>query len=355
MIGLTLTAAVLLVAPEVRQDQLFRSWEKAKADTRSLVVEFTLDRKDRVRNETVRLEGTVKVLRTVKGGLFASYTVKQADKPGAPAQPEFIGLLSGGNVYILQPGEKWAMRFAPEGGDVRHLLERRCNPFALLLDEKHAREKYRLGTVKQDQAYTYLEIEPKRSPGGWMPDLLMRGRAVVMNKDSEAVPKDMPRQLWYEDPAGSSYTYDIHRWKANAAGGPKADEFTRPEDRPGWNVQDCPCWLLREKKAEMRRWPPPKVGYIYIVGNDVTYQNAFLDRLGLYCGASVTQADLRAAERRLIPLRLLGITCSVTTMKREDDDEYADILVNASESAFTQVAGRAYNVISTRVGILLGK
>ena len=50
----------------------------------------------------------------------------------------------------------------------------------------------------------------------------------------------MPRQLWYEDQAGNGWTFDILRWKANAADGPKAEEFTRPEDRPGWQVVGGP-------------------------------------------------------------------------------------------------------------------
>jgi hypothetical protein len=350
MIGLSLTT-ILLLGVEARQDELFRSWEKAKADTRSLVVEYTLEKNDRVRNEKLRFDCTVKLLRTAKGELFAAYTETQSDNSGA-AKLTCGGLLNGGNLYLLFPDKKYAMRFVPQDGDVRLLLERLCNPFALLLDENRARDKYRLLAFKQDETYTYVDIDPKQPPGGWMPNLLMRGRAVFMNKDTKAIPKNMPRQLWYEEATGNLYTYDIRRWKMNPADGPKVEEFTRPEDRPGWEVNDCPRWLLKGKRDKSHVKPNAKVGQIFIIGNDVTYQSAFMDRLGLFAGDSLTEVNLRAAEWRLLPLCLLGITCSVTTIERDSDEEYADILVSAKESLFTQVAGRSYNAAYSLLGVL---
>ncbi|HKI31612.1 MAG TPA: hypothetical protein VKA46_07070 [Gemmataceae bacterium] len=356
MIGLTLTTALLLAVAEARQNELFRCWEKAKADTRSLVVEFTLEKNNGVRTEKERFEGTVKLLRTAKGDLLASYTLTKAEKPGAAANPPFVGLLNGGNLYLLQPDLKSAIRFAPAGGDVRLWLEEKFNPFALLLDEKHARQNYQLKVVKQDEWYTYLDVKPKpRKSSGWCGDWsggFTRGRAVFLNQKSQRVPKDMPRQLWYEDAAGNSYTFDIRRWKANGAHSPKADEFTRPEDRPGWEVNESLPFLFGEKRGEMRGGPPRKVGTIYIVGNDVTYDGAFLDRLGLHPGQPLTESDLRAAEWRLIPLWLLGIGCSVTTVDRDGDEEYADILVTAKESLITQVGGRGYNAAYSLLGII---
>ncbi len=125
-------------------------------------------------------------------------------------------------------------------GDIRLWLEEKFNPFALLLNEKHARANYRLQVTKQDENHTYLDVNPKprKSSGGWLEMRIdmQRGRAVFMNKDAEGVPKDMPRQLWYEGATHNSFTFDIRRWKGNAADGPKAEEFTRPEDRPGWVV-----------------------------------------------------------------------------------------------------------------------
>ena len=193
------------------------------------------------------------------------------------------------------------------------------------LDEKYARENYHLRVSCQDKWYTYLDIVPERqkSTRSWRANL-DRCRAVLMNKDGDGVPADMPRQLWYQGADGFEFTFDIRSWKANPADGPKAEEFTRPEDRPGWEVSEprpFPWWGA--KRSEQPKAPARKLGCIYIVGNDITYQSAFLDRLGLYCGSPFTEADLRAAERRLRLLRLLGISCSVSAMDREGDSEYS--------------------------------
>jgi hypothetical protein len=351
MLGLSLICfqpaltAALLACGEARQEQLFRSWEKAKADTRSLVVEFTREQTSRVRGTNAKFQGTARLLRTAKGELLASYTLVSADKPGKPA---FTGLLVGGTLYLLDPGQKMAVRIEPANGDVRLYLEENFNPCALLLDEKRARTGQRCGIGRLDQSYTYIDVNPRPSDGG----AFQRARAVFMNTDGDGVPNDMPRQLWYQDAAGDSYTFDIRRWKANAADGPKAEEFTRPEDRPGWQVSESVPWPWGAKPAAKPREPARKVGYIYIVGNDITRQDAFLDLLGLYPATSFADADLRAAERRLGPLRLLGIRCSVSAMERAGDNEYADILVRAKESPFTQIAGRAYNAVCHCVGWL---
>jgi hypothetical protein len=95
------------------------------------VVEFTLEQRNRVRDEKTQLEGTVKLLRTAQGQVLASYSLA---KPGAAGNPEWIGLLNGGTPYMLLPEKKQALRFVPENGDVRFWLEERFNPLALLLN-----------------------------------------------------------------------------------------------------------------------------------------------------------------------------------------------------------------------------
>jgi hypothetical protein len=352
-----LTTLALLVSAEARKEQLFRSWEKANADTRSLVVEFTLEQTDRIRDEKHRFNGTFKMLRTKKGELLASYTLTKPDTPG---NAEFVGLLNGGALYLLRPDKKEATRFVPEDGDVRLWLEEKFNPFALLLDRNHARKEYRLNVTRQDESYTYLDIKPRpRPPSGawfeWTPSF-ERGRAVFMNKESKAIPRDMPRQLWYQESTGNYSTFEIRRWRANPADGPKVEEFTRPEDRPGWEVHDLGAllrWGARRQPRDEKSLP--KVGYFYIVGNDTTPQDAFLDLIPLSPGQTFIEADLRAAERRLRLLRLLGVRCSVEVIDRDPDEEYKDILVRAKETPLAWVAGPAYRAVSRQVGLLLGR
>ena len=60
-----------------------------------------------------------------------------------------------------------------------------------------------------------------------------------MNKASESLPKDMPRQLWYTDGI-REYTFEIKAWRLNGTDPPKLEEFAKPEDRPGWEVVEWP-------------------------------------------------------------------------------------------------------------------
>ena len=112
----------------------------------------------------------------------------------------------------------------------------------LLLDRHHALEKCKLEVIEQDESFTYLAVTPKQvKRQGWFPDLMERGGVVLTNKDSETVPKDMPRRLSYVSPDRSEYKYDIKSWKLNDDDAPKPEEFKRPEDRPGWKVTGSPA------------------------------------------------------------------------------------------------------------------
>ena len=90
--------------------------------------------------------------------------------------------------------------------------------------------------VKQDDWYTYLVVKPKNVRRfGWLPDRFQDGRVVLMNKASDTVPQDMPRQLWYTDGI-NDYTFEIKSWRLNPVDSLKLEEFAKPEDRPGWKV-----------------------------------------------------------------------------------------------------------------------
>jgi hypothetical protein len=186
-----------------RQDQLFASWQEAQGSVKSLVVQFTLETTDRVFAERRKAEGTFRLIRTPKGEVYAFYEITQANSKGAK-QERWSGLLNNGRVYLLHHDKKRAIPFEPT--ELRCFLEQYFNPFVLLLDQKRAREKCQVQVIKQDEWYTYLSVKPKQV------QRFQEGRAVLMNKDSDAVPKNMPRQLWYTD-GGCEYTFDIKAWR----------------------------------------------------------------------------------------------------------------------------------------------
>jgi outer membrane protein assembly complex protein YaeT len=93
-------------------------------------------------------------------------------------------------------------------------------------------------------------------------------------------------------------------------------------------------------RYEVMERAPAKVGYIYVVGNDVTRQNVILRQLpeGLSPGQTLQYPDLRVAERNLARLGIFetngetGTRPTVEVLNREGDDEYKDLLVRVQET-----------------------
>jgi hypothetical protein len=231
-----------------RQDQLFASWQDAQRDVKSLVVEFTLETWDTSFQAGEKAEGTFRLIRTANGDVLASCEVREPQAKGEKRE-RWSGLLHKGTVYLLNDDKKTAIRFEPADGDVPRFLEKHFNPFVLLIEQKRAAEKCELEVVKQDERHTYLGVKPKQvKRSGWFPDTFHEGRAVLMNEDSEEVPKDMPRQLWYTDGV-REHTFQIKSWQMNRAEPPKVEEFAKPEDRPGWQVGTWVTGRLKETSA----------------------------------------------------------------------------------------------------------
>ena len=223
-------------------DDLFAGWVAAQGRAESLVVEFCREFRDPVfgrPEKPSKASGAFRWVRTKKGEVCASYEIV-AEKPKGKQSERFAGLLNCGNVYLLHHDEKTAERLGVGVADAKLtlFLEEYDNPFVVLLDRERAEAKFRLEIVKQDEWYTYLVAKPKQiTRPRWFMNSFQDGRIVLMRKDSKAVPKGMPRQLWYKYGV-VEYLFDIKSWRLNSPNGPTTEEFTRPEDRPGWRVVD---------------------------------------------------------------------------------------------------------------------
>ncbi len=93
-------------------------------------------------------------------------------------------------------------------------------------------------------------------------------------------------------------------------------------------------------RYEIQERAPSKVGYIYVVGNDVTKQNVILRQMpeGLSPGQTLQYPDLLVAERNLARLGIFetngetGVRPTVEVLNREGDEEYKDLLVRVQET-----------------------
>lgn len=218
-----------------RQEELFKSWQEAQRSVKSLVVQFTLVTWDSVYEERLEAEGIFRLLCTPTGQVFASYDV--TPKAKRDSELKCSALLNNGKIYLLRHDERTAIQFDATKGDLLGFLGKYFNPFVLFLDRKRAEEKFKIEVAKVDEWHTYLSLKSKKiKKTGWFPDPVREARAVLMNKTTEGVPQNMPRQLWYTD-GYHKYDFDIKSWHLNAADPPKLEDFAKPEDRPGWQVR----------------------------------------------------------------------------------------------------------------------
>jgi hypothetical protein len=99
----------------------------------------------------------------------------------------------------------------------------------------------------------------------------------------------------------------------------------------------------------------PAVGVIFVVGNRATRDYLYVERLGLAQGSVLKPGDIRKAQRRLVLLCLLGVTCSVQPLDRECGTQYTDILVRVREGPVARLLGPVHHAIRSGLEMLRGK
>jgi hypothetical protein len=214
-----------------RLNQVLTAWEKDRQGIRSLAVDFKYTRNGGSRWAEMYV-GRFKLLKTAQGEIMASFALYRP--LWISVEVNYVdALLYKGRIYLLDHQEKTACVFTPSQ-DLTRFLENYFNPFAAFLDQQQLQEKYRLTIGKQDEWYTYLNVEPKRSGSV---HTLQYGRVALMQKSTGRIAKGLPRQLWYTS-GGTEHTFDIRQWRQNAVDGPKLEDFTPPEERPGWTVKN---------------------------------------------------------------------------------------------------------------------
>jgi outer membrane protein assembly factor BamA len=93
--------------------------------------------------------------------------------------------------------------------------------------------------------------------------------------------------------------------------------------------------------APPARAAAPRIGPIFILGNEITRQDVILDAVGLYPGQLLRAADLWAAEKNLERLGLFvvdrarGVRPTVVVL--QGGDEFRDVLVSVQEKHTTSL------------------
>jgi outer membrane protein assembly factor BamA len=81
--------------------------------------------------------------------------------------------------------------------------------------------------------------------------------------------------------------------------------------------------------------PPPKIGQVFIVGNEFTRQDVILDAVNFFPGQLLSKADFRAAERNLERLNIFkpgSVEIKVIDDPANPEGAYKDVLINIEET-----------------------
>jgi hypothetical protein len=236
MHGAILAQAMLLglgfeAANQAALEQFHNDVQQAARQTRTLFIEFRIKQHDPVIDQTEEYVGVLKLRRLANGKVLARFEAKPKGNRGVSTSI----LLVKDDLYLLHSEEKNAVKFDLSKEDKIQIFGTWFNPFLLALDKERLHQQYRLWMRKRDEWYTYLAIEPKSKPRGWLAGINQKGCVVVMNKASDEIPKGMPRQFRFENGSRESII-EIDKWKVNSPHGPKEADFQRPEKMAGWKI-----------------------------------------------------------------------------------------------------------------------
>lgn len=215
---------------------LICTWESAKQKTSSLVVHFNFETLDSIKDDE-RFSGTFRFLQTPSNEIYAAYELKSDRSDGKKTHISWI--LNHDRLYTLNHNNKIASGINFKVSEKIPFLERYLNPIVSLLDQKRAESLWRTQITKQDQWHSYIMMNPrdKAKPRFWWSDVTDI-ELVLMNQETAKIDFGMPRRIWIRTKSGSPMTIHIESWQINPENGPKIGDFQKPEDRPGWEVND---------------------------------------------------------------------------------------------------------------------
>jgi hypothetical protein len=236
-----LVFSISLAVDQVRLTYLLETWQRARTETKSLSVEFNVERQDNVFRGKSVAPGVFKLRRLANGTIQARCAIKPKQRPGVKVKGKedpFIGLLLGKQIYCLNAPDKGIVKLDLGSGDPLKFLEKWFLPLLVLLDRDGLRKDFEVKVSRQDQSYSYVEIRPKKGRHfSWFWDELVTGHAAFMNKNGVDVPADMPKALlWYSISGASGTKIDILKWQTNVPGTVTDRDF----ELPAWEVVEWP-------------------------------------------------------------------------------------------------------------------
>jgi TIGR03009 family protein len=243
LLAATLTAQAQPPQPQPapadkKLDEYLLRWEQEMQKLQSL--EATLERteKDKTFQTEKKFVGFARYMKDGTGPTARNLAMLEMKEPGKQDIYEKF-ICTGTFLYQFSPTTKEirALRLPPpkpgQVGDDNFLT------FLFGMKAEQAKLRYDLKVTREDQYYIYLDVVP-RTP---QDQADFKRAQLVLNKDSF-----LPRQLWFEQPNGSTIVWAIPRLDTKAKINEK--DFDAPSLPTGWKM------VTVERPPEM---PPPTI------------------------------------------------------------------------------------------------
>jgi len=214
--------------PQIRMEQLLTRWKKEQEKFQTLSVEFTAKRKNPVfpNAPAEQSNGRLVAKKRPEGAVDFVLELRSANSANPSQKLSYVD----GSLYVYREEEKVILEIPDQNPEA--LISN--FPLSLFLDAKSLRKNYDAKVAKIDALYSYIELLPKTLVGR---QSLSSGRVAVLNKASESIPQDMPRQIHWIEPNNFAITYDIRKWQFNVPSAIRGEDFEKPKPLAGWEMK----------------------------------------------------------------------------------------------------------------------
>jgi TIGR03009 family protein len=231
-----------------RLKELLEHWEKDAGQTQSLYARLKQTRKNPVfpNAQPEEKEGWAKFMKLPDGNVGAHLYLVNPMNPNDFDRIVFTGT----HIYQFRPQEKtlFVIPVAPQQGG--KTPDDGPLPFLFGMRSETATKRYQFAvraatTKEQAEWYTYVQVTPNfaRDQADFS-----QAELTILNKDTSAVLKDMPKRIYYTEPGKVQVTWIIEEMQRNPVGKVERRDFMPPDAPKDWR---------RETQAQQAAPPAP--------------------------------------------------------------------------------------------------
>lgn len=224
---------------QVVLDGILASWEADAKGMQSLFVEFSITEKDPVFQKEAKYFGEAKVLKMPSGQYGFKLETFMLDRNGKPDRASIKEKIvcSGTWLYTFDVASKTIVFRRLENQTAKP----DDGPFAFLfgMQATHAKRRFTMSVVQQDQHYTWIKIIPLTPQD--QRDFAVAQLGVVRYANAIS-PKDFPLRIMWREPGNKELSWEFKSVVRNDLTRVNMTDFSvEPEKKAGWQLREAPA------------------------------------------------------------------------------------------------------------------